>query len=150
MKFPTSNSSVRVRMVDTTTEMTIRAESFVKPVQKGHETLNITDVAFLIEHDPSGKKVMYATSFPDYIDDSAYFFIQVRPWVQKRLLEPSARHSAAAGRCDTRSTCRQEHERDTGGARHLLEVHYFGCLEVRSLKHTSCCLASFYEGFSFI
>jgi hypothetical protein len=48
-------------MVDTTTEMTIRAESFVKPVQKGHEILNITDVAFLVEHEASGKKVMYIT-----------------------------------------------------------------------------------------
>ena len=58
MHFPISESTVRVRMVDTTTEMTIRAESFVKPVQKGHEILNITDVAFLIEHEASGKKVM--------------------------------------------------------------------------------------------
>lgn len=64
MYFPISNSVVRVRMIDTTTEMTIRAESFVKPVQKGHEILNITDVAFLIEHEVSGKKVMYIPFTP--------------------------------------------------------------------------------------
>jgi hypothetical protein len=45
-------------MVNTTTEMIIRAESFIKPVQKGHETINITDVAFLIEHEDQNKKVM--------------------------------------------------------------------------------------------
>jgi len=57
--FPTSHRTVRVRMVDTTTVMTIQAESFVEPVQRGHEVINITDVAFLIEHEPSGKKVMF-------------------------------------------------------------------------------------------
>lgn len=58
MLFPPSESTVRVRMVDTTTEMTIKAESFVKPVQKGHKILNITNVAFLIEHDSQNRKVM--------------------------------------------------------------------------------------------
>ena len=58
MHFPASESTVRVRLVNTTTEMTIKAESFVKPVIKGHDILNITDVAFLIEHKGLGKKVM--------------------------------------------------------------------------------------------
>lgn len=50
---------MRVRLIDTTTLMTIRSESFVKPVQKGHELINVTDVAFLIEHEPSGKKILF-------------------------------------------------------------------------------------------
>ncbi|EXJ72049.1 uncharacterized protein A1O5_04552 [Cladophialophora psammophila CBS 110553] len=58
--FPPSQTPVRVRMVDTTALMTVRAESFVKPVQKpGHELLNLTCVAFLIEHTPSGRRVMF-------------------------------------------------------------------------------------------
>jgi hypothetical protein len=58
MHFPASDSTVRIRMVDATTEMIIRAESFIEPVQKGHEIINITDVASLIEHDGQNKKVM--------------------------------------------------------------------------------------------
>ena len=59
MDFPKSENVVRVRMVDTTTLMTGRAENFVKPVQPGHEIINITDVAFLVEHEASGKKMMF-------------------------------------------------------------------------------------------
>ncbi|OQU99725.1 hypothetical protein CLAIMM_05317 [Cladophialophora immunda] len=57
--FPPSQTAVRVRLVDTTALMTVRAESFVKPVQPGHELLNLTCVAFLIEHGPSGRRVMF-------------------------------------------------------------------------------------------
>jgi len=59
MDFPKSDNTVRVRMIDTTSVMTISSESFVEPVQPGHEVLNVTDVAFLVEHEPSGKKVMF-------------------------------------------------------------------------------------------
>ena len=48
-----------VRMVDTTTVMTLRAESFVEPVQKGHEIMSVTDVAFLLDHQASGMRVMF-------------------------------------------------------------------------------------------
>lgn len=57
--FPPSNATVRVQMIDTTAVLTVRAESFVKPVQEGHNLLNLTDVAFLIEHEGSGKRVMF-------------------------------------------------------------------------------------------
>ena len=46
-------------MIDTTARMTVRAESFVQPVQPGHELLNLSAVAFLIEHEASGRKVMF-------------------------------------------------------------------------------------------
>jgi hypothetical protein len=48
-----------VRLIDTTARMTVRAESFVSPVQPGHEFLNLTAVAFFIEHEASGRKVMF-------------------------------------------------------------------------------------------
>ncbi|OAL35982.1 hypothetical protein AYO20_04643 [Fonsecaea nubica] len=51
--FPPSNTAVRVRLVDTTAVMTVRAESFVKPAPPGHELLNLTCAAFLIEHPSS-------------------------------------------------------------------------------------------------
>ena len=59
LDLPKSDNVVRVRILDTTTIMTIKAESFVKPVVKGHELLNITDVAFLIENPRLGKRVMF-------------------------------------------------------------------------------------------
>lgn len=59
LSFPESNATVKVWLIDTTTLMTIRSESFIKPVQKGHELINVTDVAFLIEHEPSGKRVLF-------------------------------------------------------------------------------------------
>jgi hypothetical protein len=59
LDLPISEQTVRVRMIDPGAVMTVKAESFIKPVQKGHELLNLTCVAFLIEHEPSGKKVMF-------------------------------------------------------------------------------------------
>ncbi|OAP56998.1 hypothetical protein AYL99_09110 [Fonsecaea erecta] len=57
--FPPSETTVRVRLVDTTAVMTVRAESFVQPVLPGHELLNLTCAAFLIDHAPSGRRVMF-------------------------------------------------------------------------------------------
>ncbi|RAL00165.1 MBL fold metallo-hydrolase [Aspergillus ibericus CBS 121593] len=59
LELPTSDRTVRVRLVDTTTLMTVRSEVLVQPVQPGHEILNLTDVAFLIEHEGSNQKVMF-------------------------------------------------------------------------------------------
>jgi hypothetical protein len=58
LEVPQSNATVRVHLIDTTTVMTIKSESFIKPVVKGHETISAPDVAFLIEH-PSGKRVLF-------------------------------------------------------------------------------------------
>lgn len=46
-------------MFDTTALMTIRSQSFIQPLQPGHELINVTDVGFLIEHQASGKKVLF-------------------------------------------------------------------------------------------
>ncbi|PLN80406.1 beta-lactamase-like protein [Aspergillus taichungensis] len=59
LDLPQSDHTVRVRLVDTTTVMTVDALAFVDPVQKHHEHLNLTDVAFLIENDITGERVMF-------------------------------------------------------------------------------------------
>ena len=59
LELPKSDRTVRVRLVDTTTLMTVRSEVLVQPVHAGHEILNLTDVAFLIEHEGSKQKVMF-------------------------------------------------------------------------------------------
>ncbi|RAL08780.1 MBL fold metallo-hydrolase [Aspergillus homomorphus CBS 101889] len=56
---PQSDHTVRVRMVDTTTLMSLRTETLIQPLQLGHEFLNLTDVAFLIENDALNKKIMF-------------------------------------------------------------------------------------------
>ncbi|KAK5249314.1 hypothetical protein LTS03_002339 [Exophiala xenobiotica] len=78
LDLPISEQTVRVRMIDPGAVMTVKAESFIKPVHKGHELLNLTCVAFLIEHDPSGKKVMFDLGVrKDYWN--------LAPVIQKRL-----------------------------------------------------------------
>lgn len=78
LEFPPSKHTVRVRMVDTTALMTIASQSFIDPVQPGHELINVTDVAFLIEHEASGKKVMF-----DLGTRKDYW--NLPPVIQKRL-----------------------------------------------------------------
>ncbi|KAJ5818574.1 hypothetical protein N7474_004165 [Penicillium riverlandense] len=56
---PPSNNTVRVRMVDTRSFMSLHAFSFVKPVMPGHERMSVTTVAFLIENERLGKKAMF-------------------------------------------------------------------------------------------
>lgn len=78
INFPFSNSTVRVRLVDTTALLTVRAESFIEPVPEGLDLLNMTCAAFLIEHQPSGKRIMFDLGVrKDYWNLSAV--------IQKRL-----------------------------------------------------------------
>jgi hypothetical protein len=56
---PPSNNTVRVRMLDTTSVMSLDASSFVKPVMPGHEIMSVTTVAFLIENERLSKKAMF-------------------------------------------------------------------------------------------
>jgi hypothetical protein len=56
---PPSDSTVRVRMIDTKSFMSLHAFSFVKPVMPGHERMSVTTVAFLIENERLGKKAMF-------------------------------------------------------------------------------------------
>ncbi|KAI9682839.1 MAG: hypothetical protein M1820_010938, partial [Bogoriella megaspora] len=56
---PHSTNTVKVRMFDTTTNMVVNAVSFVEPVREGHEGLSLSTVGFLIEHEGTGKKVVF-------------------------------------------------------------------------------------------
>lgn len=76
--FPASQHTVHVRLINTTAVMTVKAESFVKPAQKGHELLNLTCAAFLIEHEASNRKIMFDLGVrKDYWN--------LPPIIQKRL-----------------------------------------------------------------
>lgn len=59
MEFPASTNTVRVRMIDTTGVMVADAKPLVQPSQIGHQFMNIFVAAFLVEHVPSRKKVMF-------------------------------------------------------------------------------------------
>lgn len=52
-------TTVRVRMVDTSCTLSIRAESFINPTVSGQDYLEVTDQCFLIEHGPSCSRVMF-------------------------------------------------------------------------------------------
>jgi len=61
-------------MLDTMAILTVKAGELLEPGQKGHEVLNLTCVAFLLEHDPSGKRIMFDLgvrkdywNFPDVV-----------------------------------------------------------------------------------
>ncbi|KAL1894029.1 hypothetical protein Sste5346_006171 [Sporothrix stenoceras] len=56
---PRSKNTVRVRMLDTTSVMSLHAFSFVDPVMPGHELMSVTTMAFLIENERLGKKAMF-------------------------------------------------------------------------------------------
>lgn len=54
-----SSGTARVRMLDTTAKLAVRAEAFVDPVVAGHEILSMTGVCFLIENESLQKKAMF-------------------------------------------------------------------------------------------
>ncbi|KEF52376.1 uncharacterized protein A1O9_11617 [Exophiala aquamarina CBS 119918] len=56
---PPSENTVRVRMIDSTARFTLQAESFFEPSQRGLQCYEVPDVAFLIDHEPSGRAVMF-------------------------------------------------------------------------------------------
>lgn len=56
---PPSDNHVTVRMFDTTALLAVPTGWLAEPVQEGHEAVNLTCVAFMIEHERSGKKVMF-------------------------------------------------------------------------------------------
>jgi hypothetical protein len=56
---PASQNTVRVRLINTTTEFVVKAEYFAHPVLPGHEEFNLTDASFLIENERLGKKAVY-------------------------------------------------------------------------------------------
>jgi hypothetical protein len=54
-----SNNVVIVRAIDTTTNMCCNSVNLVEPDIPGNENLNLPTIAFLVEHKPSGKKVLF-------------------------------------------------------------------------------------------
>ncbi|KAH8695628.1 beta-lactamase-like protein [Talaromyces proteolyticus] len=59
IQFPRSISTVRVRLIDTTGVMVSRSKPLIQPEEPMLEYLNIYVAAFLVEHKPSGKKIMF-------------------------------------------------------------------------------------------
>ncbi len=59
LEIPDSQNVVRVRLIDTTAKMTIQAKAFIEPLVAGHEWIEVPDTAFLIEHEPTGQKVLF-------------------------------------------------------------------------------------------
>lgn len=56
---PKSDTVVRVRIVDTKCLLTIKADSFVEPTRPLQDYFEVPDLAFLIEHEASGQKLMF-------------------------------------------------------------------------------------------
>jgi hypothetical protein len=59
LSLPRSPNKVRVRILNTTTSMTVHAKYFVEPLLAGHESFNLTTVGYLIENERLGKKVLF-------------------------------------------------------------------------------------------
>lgn len=59
LNLPKSDSTVEVHIINTTCDIVVPADAFVKPVLKGHETLNLPTFAFLVENKKLGKTVMF-------------------------------------------------------------------------------------------
>lgn len=59
LSLPKSDSTVEVRIVNTTTDIVVPAKAFVQPVQKGHEYMNMPTFAFLVKNNKLGKTLMF-------------------------------------------------------------------------------------------
>ncbi|KAF2021157.1 metallo-beta-lactamase superfamily protein [Aaosphaeria arxii CBS 175.79] len=59
MNLPTGLNTVRVRAIDTTTEMVCNSEAFVRPVIPGHELLNLKTMCFLIDNEAQNKRILF-------------------------------------------------------------------------------------------
>ncbi|KIW31721.1 uncharacterized protein PV07_03321 [Cladophialophora immunda] len=58
-QLPTGNAIVKVRAINTTTDMQLASIGFFEPVIPGLETFSLTTLAFLLEHPNSGKKILF-------------------------------------------------------------------------------------------
>ena len=59
LNLPTSDSTVEVSIINTTTDIVVPAWAFVQPVLKGHETMNMPTFAFLVKNKKLGKTIMF-------------------------------------------------------------------------------------------
>ncbi|EMD96768.1 hypothetical protein COCC4DRAFT_24734 [Bipolaris maydis ATCC 48331] len=56
---PDSNSTVRVRAIDTTTTMVCDSSAFIRPVIQGHERLNFKTMCFLVENESKSRRILF-------------------------------------------------------------------------------------------
>lgn len=61
---PDSESTVRVRIFDTTLYQVVKTSAFYHPVHQGQGLLNLETVAFLIENESLGKKMLFDGGSP--------------------------------------------------------------------------------------
>lgn len=59
LHLPVSDAIVRIRVINTSGVMVVNAKSFIEPVQPGHEALNLPVAAFILDHAPSGRRIMF-------------------------------------------------------------------------------------------
>ncbi|KAF9698626.1 hypothetical protein EKO04_003945 [Ascochyta lentis] len=59
MHLPSSTSTVKVRAINTTTEMVCDSGAFVRPVIPGHEYLNLKTLCFLIDNEAHDKRILF-------------------------------------------------------------------------------------------
>src|SRR5690242_5229065 len=59
VNIPKSKKVVRVRIVDTKCLLTIKAESSIEQTRRGQDFFEVPDLAFLVEHEDSGSKLMF-------------------------------------------------------------------------------------------
>lgn len=59
LNLPASNNTVELSIINTTTDLVAPARSFVQPVIKGHETINMPTFSFLIKHKGLGKTLLF-------------------------------------------------------------------------------------------
>ncbi|KAL6715775.1 hypothetical protein ACLMJK_006736 [Lecanora helva] len=59
LDLPQGDSTVEVHIINTTTDIVVPAGGFVRPVQKGHEYLNMPTFAFLVKNKRSNKSILF-------------------------------------------------------------------------------------------
>lgn len=59
LKLPVSNNTVELSIINTTTNLVAPAKSFVQPVIKGHETINMPTFSFMLKHKGLGKTILF-------------------------------------------------------------------------------------------
>lgn len=56
INLPKSDSTCKVQAINTTTDLLVAAEGFVKPILKGHERLNLPTLCFLLDMRSRGRR----------------------------------------------------------------------------------------------
>lgn len=59
LHLPASRSTVRIRAIDAKCSFSLHSDRFFEPNIPGFETLNLTNVCFLIEHETQHKKILF-------------------------------------------------------------------------------------------